>query len=140
MLKIDFDFKGYKGLEKEKIKKALSVASQELGLKKGNLSVAFISCQESQKINYSYRRKNYFTDVLSFLYSQEPWEGEILICPFQARKQARQYKHSYGEEILALLAHGLAHLAGYDHQTEQQRKVMQKKEAEIWQKIKKYVF
>jgi probable rRNA maturation factor len=41
--------------------------------------------------------------------------GDVVICPQVAARQARQAKHSTGEEIDLLCTHGILHLLGYDH-------------------------
>ncbi|HHT25112.1 MAG TPA: rRNA maturation RNase YbeY [Clostridiaceae bacterium] len=46
--------------------------------------------------------------------------GEILICPLKAQKQADELDHSLIRELCFLFMHGLLHLCGYDHQTEQE--------------------
>ncbi|NLM19607.1 MAG: rRNA maturation RNase YbeY [Clostridiaceae bacterium] len=46
--------------------------------------------------------------------------GEILICPLKAQEQAEELGHSLIREVCFLFMHGLLHLCGYDHQTEQE--------------------
>ncbi|NLJ69893.1 MAG: rRNA maturation RNase YbeY [Clostridiaceae bacterium] len=46
--------------------------------------------------------------------------GEILICPLKAQEQAIELAHSLIREVCFLFMHGLLHLCGYDHQTEQE--------------------
>ncbi len=54
--------------------------------------------------------------------------GDLVICPARAREQAEEYGHSVRREMGYLAAHGLLHLLGYDHETEEERAEMRQKE------------
>lgn len=87
-------------------------------------SLAFIGQSEMRKLNNNYRGKDRSTDVLSFAPRdiQVDWPaeaddlGEILICISVARTQAKEYGWDLDYEICRLLIHGLAHLAGFEHE------------------------
>ena len=87
-----------------------------LSLKKsGQVSVAFVSPIVIRRLNRIYRGKDMATDVLSFPFTDNEAVGEVIICLAQAKKQAKEFKHSLEEEVTILLTHGLIHLFGYDH-------------------------
>ncbi|MBP7401402.1 MAG: rRNA maturation RNase YbeY [Clostridia bacterium] len=44
------------------------------------------------------------------------WLGDILVCPVRAEAQAKAYGHSFQREFAFLVAHGMLHLLGYDHE------------------------
>lgn len=73
-------------------------------------------------LNAHHRRKDAVTDVLSF--PQEPpgrvgpHLGDLVICPDVARRNARRARRSYRSEVAVLTIHGLLHLLGYDHETD----------------------
>jgi probable rRNA maturation factor len=74
-------------------------------------------------INRKYRNVDRSTDVLSFSYAGEkqddlPLLGEIVIDPGTAATQARRYGVSPEREVRQLLLHGILHLLGYDHETD----------------------
>lgn len=75
------------------------------------LSVAFVDDAAMRALNKKFRRKDRTTDVLTF-------PDEIVISVDQARRQARDEKHSLATEIRYLLAHGILHALGYDHETD----------------------
>lgn len=60
--------------------------------------------------------------------------GDISISIPRAMEQATVYQHSYLREIGFLFAHGMLHLLGYDHQTEEDRKKMRSMEEAVMQK------
>jgi probable rRNA maturation factor len=75
-------------------------------------------------LNRRFRRKNKPTDVLSFpattlLQSQERIAGDLAISVDTARRQAAEQGHALTCELKILILHGLLHLAGYDHETDQ---------------------
>ncbi|TSC96374.1 MAG: putative rRNA maturation factor, partial [Parcubacteria group bacterium Athens1014_10] len=56
---------------------------------------------------------------------------EIIICYPQAKRQAKEKKHSIKKEIEILLIHGLLHLLGYDHQKEKDALKMERLEKRL---------
>ena len=54
--------------------------------------------------------------------------GEVIISLPQARRQATEAGHSLANEIAALLAHGIYHLLGYDHEDEDDAERMRPRE------------
>jgi len=88
-----------------------------------NLHLAGI--QEIQELNRSYRNRDQATDILSFAYGlEEEPIGDLALCLEVAKTQAKQNGWELKIEILRLLAHGLVHLMGYDHETGAEEKEM----------------
>jgi len=88
---------------------------------KGAVSVLLTSDEKIKTLNRDFRRKNKATDVLSFPaaeVSRGEVAGDLAISVDTARKQAREQGHPLGIEIKVLILHGLLHLAGYDHETD----------------------
>lgn len=56
------------------------------------------------------------TDVLSFSSGERDFLGDIVIDIPYATRQARRHGHTLSREVQILLAHGLLHLLGYDHE------------------------
>jgi probable rRNA maturation factor len=75
------------------------------------LSIAFVDDATMRALNRKFRRKNKTTDVLTF-------PDEIVISLEQARRQARDEKHSLATEVRYLIVHGVLHALGYDHETD----------------------
>jgi probable rRNA maturation factor len=89
----------------------------------GRVQLIFTDDAFIRQLNATYLNKNYATDVLSFDLGSTPSpgtdtvEGEIYISLDRARDQALEQNVALLEEVGRLLAHGLLHLAGYDHDT-----------------------
>lgn len=94
--------------------------------KRYTLSLSFVGPTRAQKLNQTYRKKDYTPNVLSF--PLEAQCGEIVICPDVARREAHEYNLSQNGYIAFLFIHGLLHLKGHDHHTEPERLAMEKLE------------
>jgi len=94
------------------IKKA--VLGQDYSL---NLIIALP--ESLKKLNTIYRDKEEATDILSFPLSET--EGEIYICPEEARKEAVKFGRTYENFLAFLFIHGCVHLKGYDHGKEMEK-------------------
>jgi probable rRNA maturation factor len=82
--------------------------------------------RELHKLNRMWRSKDNATDVLSFPVSPavrklRNFAGDIAISAARARSQARQYGHTAEIEICILMLHGVLHLMGMDHETDDGR-------------------
>ena len=115
--------------------KIAASAERKLRLKKNQtLSVTFVRSRTIHVINRDYRGIDRPTDVITFAARDDltgmetPEElldlGDIFININYAKKQAKEYGHSYEREIGFLFAHGLLHCLGYDHMTEKDEKIM----------------
>ena len=69
-------------------------------------------------LNRQFRGKDYVTDVLSFPSDERGFLGDIVIAEGVAKRQAKEHGHSLKIEIQTLVLHGLLHLLGYDHETD----------------------
>jgi probable rRNA maturation factor len=87
-------------------------------------SIAFISDRRMTQLNEMFRGKISTTDVLSFPHEPDEFDpdsnnlGDIVISVEQAQKQATENGLSLENEIKQLILHGLLHLCGYDHETD----------------------
>ncbi|HEY1768111.1 MAG TPA: rRNA maturation RNase YbeY [Terracidiphilus sp.] len=91
---------------------------------KGQATVLLTSDPAIRRLNRQFRGKNQVTDVLSFpaeelIRSRENIAGDLAISVETARRQAAEQDHTLAMEIKILILHGLLHLAGYDHDTDE---------------------
>ena len=78
-----------------------------------DISVHFVGRYKIQKLNSTYRKKTYATDILSFPYSDS--SGEIFIHLEKVVSKAKQYNVKPNVYLEQLFIHGLLHLKGYEH-------------------------
>jgi probable rRNA maturation factor len=89
-----------------------------------SFSVAFISDRRMKELNKFFRGKDSTTDVLSFPHEADEFDpdnnnlGDIVISVEQAQKQAEENDLTLEGEIKQLILHGVLHLCGYDHETD----------------------
>jgi probable rRNA maturation factor len=86
----------------------------------GEVSVLLTGDEAIRKLNRQYRRKDSATDVLSFpaASTADGIAGDLVISMETSLRQADERGHTLEMEIKLLLLHGLLHLAGYDHETD----------------------
>lgn len=90
---------------------------------RGDVSVLLTGDRQIRRWNREFRGKNKATDVLSFPAIQmegvaSAMAGDLAISVETADKQAKEQGHVLAEELKVLVLHGLLHLAGYDHETD----------------------
>src|SRR5208283_2641918 len=107
-------------------------AQRTLGLG-GEVNVRITSNRELQKLNRRFRRKDKPTDVLSFPSAMPELAGDIAISAEIAAANAADIGHSTQTELKVLILHGLLHLAGYDHETDNGE--MKAREIELRQRL-----
>lgn len=120
-----------------------------LGLAEAELSVALTDDEEIHELNRVFRHRDRPTDVLAFAMregepigarptgfeggtspSGDPTErlpemlGDVVVSVETARRQAARRRRALESEVRELLAHGLLHLVGYDHQTKAEERAM----------------
>jgi len=101
----------------EKIATSLTTRSIEL---------VIIDNEEMQELNREHRGKDKPTDVLSFPletpFTEQPIFrlplGSIVISADLVREKAKEFGHTEDDELSLLFIHGLLHLLGYDHETD----------------------
>jgi probable rRNA maturation factor len=81
------------------------------------VSIAFVDDASMQSLNKKFRGKNKTTDVLTFP-GEGTFLGDIVISLDQARRQARDERHSLATEVRYLILHGVLHALGFDHETD----------------------
>ena len=105
------------------------------------VSLTFVDDAAIQELNREHRGKDRPTDVLSF----PQWDpgddlppdplpiplGDIVISVETAERQATEYGHGVEREIGFLMAHGLLHLLGLDHETPEEEAVMRDRQRSL---------
>jgi len=98
------------------------IEAQKVAKLKGEVSVMVSTDAAIRKLNREYRGKDKATDVLSFPaegIGTEGIAGDLMVSIQTALRQAKLQKHSLATEMKVLLLHGVLHLAGHDHETDE---------------------
>lgn len=110
---------------------------KELKLAEKELTIVFMNPEPAKKINMQYRKKNYATDVLSFLSPTKEDLGDLVLCPQVLKKQAKEHALSFKAELAYMLIHGVLHLLGYDHElSEREAKKMFKIQDQLFDRLR----
>ena len=119
-----------------------SLIEPELRRADYRVSLHLVSDETIRALNQEHRGKDAHTDVLSFplhdpngmrfvLPPGEPVNlGDVVVSYPRAVDQASQFGHSVDRELGYLVAHGVLHLLGYDHEEDAERRVMRRREEE----------
>ncbi len=105
--------------------------AQKLAEVQGEVDILIATNKRLRDLNRRFRRKNRPTDVLSF---PRPSGGDIAISAQIALENAQRYGHSLASELKILVLHGMLHLAGYDHESDNGR--MARAEARLRSQLK----
>ena len=81
------------------------------------ITVRVVGEAEGRALNRSYRRKDYATNVLTFLYSRQPVQADLVLCAAVIAAEARAQGKALAQHYAHLLVHGALHAQGYDHET-----------------------
>ncbi|HWR37684.1 MAG TPA: rRNA maturation RNase YbeY [Clostridia bacterium] len=84
----------------------------------GYINVLIAHNSELRELNRQFRHKDKPTDVLSFPSEEDRFAGDIAISADIARENGKQLGHGITTELKVLILHGVLHLAGYDHETD----------------------
>ena len=115
-------------LERKIITRLGRATLAKIACKHCSVTISFIRDREMRQLNCDYRGLDKPTDVLSFAYHEglsdnEPnhnagFLGDVIISVETAERYAREQGLSFTTEINWLVIHGILHLAGYDHETD----------------------
>lgn len=146
-----------------KLEEFAGEARQLLRLTEDSVAVCLVSDVEIARWNKEYRGKNKATDVLSFpadqeasdmmasrskrrsseprkrraalnRHAQKKYLGDIAIAPAVARRNALRFGRTFDQEMRILILHGMLHLMGYDHETDEGE--MDRKERRLRRRLK----
>jgi probable rRNA maturation factor len=96
------------------VTEACVLAAASAGIEDGHVAVEFIDAVRITALNAEHRGKDSPTDVLSFPVDEDGWVGtgsprelgDVVICP------------EHTEDLLEAVVHGVLHLTGMDHETD----------------------
>ena len=122
----------YRLRDKRKIAAWLKRVAQEEGYTLGDVNYIFCSSEVHRKMNIDFIGHDYFTDIITFDYSDLKGEGvvsgDIFIDVDTVADNARIYGATKRDEMLRVVVHGVLHLCGQKDKTPRAEKQMHRKE------------
>ena len=128
-IRCDADWQGL--INQKQLAEILKVFLWHLFESERGISLYLTDDTEIQKLNQQFRSKNSPTDILSWPYTEDDVElslpkidesedvelaGDLVVSVERVRKQAEENGWDFETELIRLLAHGCAHIAGWDHE------------------------
>jgi probable rRNA maturation factor len=100
------------------------------------VTLRVVGREEGRVLNRTYRKKDYATNVLTFVFrGHAPFEGDLALCAPVVAREARAQKKTLAAHYAHLTVHGTLHLQGYGHENKTDAKVMEQREAQILAKL-----
>jgi probable rRNA maturation factor len=109
-----------------RVEEAVAYAAASAGVDEGHVAVEFVDAARIAELNEQWRGKQGPTDVLSFPVDEEGPVfgtrelGDVVICP------------EYTEDLLEAVVHGVLHLTGMDHETDEGEMLALQAEIRSW--------
>ncbi|GHS91711.1 endoribonuclease YbeY [Bacteroidia bacterium] len=99
--------------------------------KTGDITYIFCSDEKILDINKTYLNHDYYTDIITFDYSEgNVIAGDLFISLETVRSNSEKFGTDYNEELYRVMIHGILHLCGFEDKTSKDRKLMRERENE----------
>ena len=104
------------------------------------INLRLMNDKEMRKLNMQFRQKDKTTNVLSFpnddiSVKQTKNIGDIAISVEYVKAEAKKEGKTFDDHIIHMLAHGVYHILGYDHENNENAMIMENKEIQTLKKI-----
>jgi probable rRNA maturation factor len=104
------------------------------------INLRLLNDKEMRKLNMQFRQKDKTTNVLSFpnddiSVKQTKNIGDIAISVEYVKAEAKKEGKTFDDHIVHMLAHGVYHILGYDHENNENAMIMENKEIQTLKKI-----
>jgi rRNA maturation RNase YbeY len=123
---------------KRKISFWIRQIAGKYGKRVGEIAYIFCSDERMLKINNDYLQHDYYTDIITFDYSENGIvSGDIFISVDTVRTNAERYAVAYQNELYRVIIHGILHLCGIDDKAPGTRAIMERNENEALEMLAK---
>lgn len=95
------------------------------------IGIRIVDKLEMTQLNLAYRKKDKPTNILSFPMHMPPMLGDLVACAEVIEEEANAQKKSFDAHWAHMIIHGVLHLQGYDHETEQDAEQMEALEIKL---------
>ena len=100
------------------------------------ITVRVVDAAEGQALNREFRGKDYATNVLTFDYAREPVVvADLVLCGPVVRREAEDQGIALLAHYAHLIVHGALHAQGYDHESDAEATVMERRESDLLRRL-----
>ena len=123
-----------------KLNKVVSTILDQEKMSDCVINLRLLNDKEMKKLNMQFRQKDKTTNVLSFpnddiSVKQTKNIGDIAISIEYVKAEAKKEGKTFDDHIIHMLAHGVYHILGYDHENNENAVIMENKEIQTLKKI-----
>ena len=123
-----------------KLNKIVSTILKQEKMSDCVINLRLLNDKEMKKLNMQFRQKDKTTNVLSFpnddiSVKQTKNIGDIAISVEYVKAEAKKEGKTFDDHIVHMLAHGVYHILGYDHENNENAMIMENKEIQTLKKI-----
>ena len=123
-----------------KLNKIVSTILDQEKMSECVINLRLLNDKEMRKLNMQFRQKDKTTNVLSFpnddiSVTQTKNIGDIAISVEYVKAEAKKEGKTFDDHIIHMLAHGVYHILGYDHENNENAMIMENKEIQTLKKI-----
>ncbi len=116
-------------ISRERVVQMADLVTSSEGVRVGDINIVFVTDEYIRKINSKYLHHRRSTDVISFRLDEgNSVDGEVYVSLDAVRRQSRQYRVTFTNEVRRLVIHGILHLLGYHDRRKEDRAVMRHRE------------
>ena len=116
-------------IDEQKIANWIESVAKTYNKETGEISYLFCNDEKILEVNQEYLNHDFYTDIITFDYSQENTiSGDIIISLQTVESNSQMYKTDFLEELHRVIIHGILHLSGLKDESEEEEKAMRNAE------------
>ena len=116
-------------IKKREISKWIKTVALKYGKTTDEISYIFCDDEKILEINKEYLKHDYYTDIITFDYSEgEKISGDIFISIDTVKSNSQMYTTDYQDDLYRVIIHGVLHLCGLDDSSEADQTIMREAE------------
>lgn len=123
-------------IKRRQVSTWIKAVAEGYNKKVGDISYIFCSDEKILEVNRQYLEHDYFTDIITFDYSEGNCiSGDMFISLDTVKSNSEQFNTDYIEELHRVIIHGILHLCGFGDKTPEEEANMRSKEEEALNEI-----
>lgn len=116
-------------IKRRKVSQWIKAVAATYGKTVGDISYIFCSDEKILEVNRQYLEHDYFTDIITFDYTEgKRISGDLFISLETVKTNAEKFGTTYEEELHRTIIHGILHLCGIDDKGPGEREIMEENE------------